>query len=217
MWKGHIRFQTPMLYAIGFISLFVSSGLSGPFLAAGRCSTFNCIRIHGYFVVGHFHSDHGSVAAIFGIFAATYYWFLKMFGRMMNEPLGKPLLHHAGRRTPFFMLMHYLGMAGQDTAIFANSLRSGIPGEAAAAADVHHLCGDYHDCGAVHFRDQPVLEHVQKDRRPSDNPWELGDDPLRWTTATPPPHDQFLAEWTPVVHRPGPYEYGAHPERRRIS
>src|SRR3977135_3637598 len=110
MYKGRIRFQTPMLYAIGFVSLFVSGGLSGPFLAQPVLD----IQLHDtYFVVGHFHLIMG-VAAIFGIFAATYYWFPKMFGRMMNETLGR--IHFfitlAGTYA-IFMPMHYLGMAGQ--------------------------------------------------------------------------------------------------------
>src|SRR5579871_6373957 len=110
MWKGHIRFDTPMLYAIGFVSLFVSGGLSGPFLAQPVLD----IPLHDtYFVVGHFHLIMG-VAAIFGIFAATHYWFPKMFGRMMNETMGR--IHFfitlAGTYA-IFMPMHYLGMAGQ--------------------------------------------------------------------------------------------------------
>src|SRR6266581_3733977 len=98
------------LMSIGFVSLFVSGGLSGPFLAQPVLD----IPLHDtYFVVGHFHLIMG-VAAIFGIFAATYYWFPKMFGRMMNERLGQ--IHFfitlAGTYA-IFMPMHYLGLAGQ--------------------------------------------------------------------------------------------------------
>ena len=158
MWKGRIRFQTPMLYAIGFVSLFVSGGLSGPFLAQPVLD----IQLHDtYFVVGHFHLIMG-VAAIFGIFAATYYWFPKMFGRMMNEPLGK--LHFfitlAGTYA-IFMPMHYLGMAGQ-TRRYSQFTEVAYQQKLLPLADVHHVCCDHHNRGAVHFRDQSVLEHVQR-------------------------------------------------------
>src|SRR5438128_2777342 len=108
--SGLVRFQTPMLYAIGFVSLFVSVGLSGPFLAQPVLD----IPLHDTaFVVRHFHLIMG-VAAIFGMFAGTYYWFPKMFGRMMNERLGQ--IHFfitlAGTYA-IFMPMHYLGLAGQ--------------------------------------------------------------------------------------------------------
>src|SRR5207237_246211 len=83
--RGRIRFTSPMLFAIGFVSLFVTGGISGPFLAQPVLD----IYLHEtYFVIAHFHLIMG-VASIFGIFAATYYWFPKMFGRMMNEPLAK--------------------------------------------------------------------------------------------------------------------------------
>src|SRR5499427_8385331 len=109
LWHGRIRMQSPMLYAIGFVSLFVAGGLSGPFLAQPVLD----IPLHDtYFVVGHFHLIMG-VAAIFGIFAGTYYWFPKMFGRMMNETAGN--IHFwitlVGTYA-IFMPMHYLGMAG---------------------------------------------------------------------------------------------------------
>src|SRR5438874_7880931 len=84
LWGGRIRLQTPMLFAIGFVSLFVSGGLSGPFLAQPVLD----IPLHDtYFVVGHFHLIMG-VAAIFGIFAASFYWFPMMFGLMLNERMG---------------------------------------------------------------------------------------------------------------------------------
>src|SRR5262250_2817946 len=77
---GRLRFFTPLLFAIGFVSLFVTGGISGPFLAQPVLD----IQLHEtYFVIAHFHLIMG-VASIFGIFAATYYWFPKMFGRMMQ-------------------------------------------------------------------------------------------------------------------------------------
>src|SRR6201998_3181666 len=108
LWRGKIRFSSPMLFAIGFVSLFVVGGISGPFLAQPVLD----IYLHEtYFVIAHFHLIMG-VASIFGIFAATYYWFPKMFGRMMNEPLAK--LHFwltfIGAYT-IFMPMHYYGMS----------------------------------------------------------------------------------------------------------
>src|ERR1700726_4680312 len=107
---GRVRFQTPMLYAIGFVSLFVSGGLSGPFLAQPVLD----IPLHDTaFVVGHFHLIMG-VAAIFGMFAGTYYWFPKIFGRMMNERWGRVHFFITLIGTYcIFMPMHYLGMAGQ--------------------------------------------------------------------------------------------------------
>jgi len=85
LWGGKIRLSSPMLFAIGFVSLFVSGGISGPFLAQPVLD----IPLHDtYFVTGHFHLIMG-VASIFGIFAATYYWFPKMFGRLMNESLAR--------------------------------------------------------------------------------------------------------------------------------
>src|SRR5439155_1536063 len=69
----------------GFVSVFVSGGISGFFLAQPSTDVY----LHGtYFVVAHFHFVMG-VAAMFGIFAGTYFWFPKMFGRLMNETLGK--------------------------------------------------------------------------------------------------------------------------------
>src|ERR1700692_1504325 len=110
LWGGRIRFHSPMLFEIGFVSLFVSGGISGPFLAQPVLD----IPLHDTaFVTGHFHLIMG-VASIFGIFAATYYWFPKMFGRMMNESLARWhfWLTFVGTYC-VFMPMHYAGMAGQ--------------------------------------------------------------------------------------------------------
>src|SRR5260370_12801191 len=107
--RGRIRFASPMLFAIGFVSLFVSGGISGPFLAQPVLD----IQLHDtYFVPAHFHLIMG-VASIFGIFAATYYWFPKMFGRMMNESMARWHFWFSFIGTyAIFMPMHYLRMAG---------------------------------------------------------------------------------------------------------
>jgi len=85
LWGARIRFTTAMLFAIGFVSLFVAGGITG--LVLGQTSLD--LPMHDtYFVTAHFHLVMG-VASIFGMFAATYFWFPKMFGRLMNESLGK--------------------------------------------------------------------------------------------------------------------------------
>src|SRR4030088_437992 len=85
LYGARLRLTTAALFALGFVSVFVSGGISGFFLAQPSTD----IYLHGtYFVVGHFHFVMG-VAAMFRIFAGTYFWFPKMFGRMMNERLAK--------------------------------------------------------------------------------------------------------------------------------
>ena len=198
MYTGRIRFQTPMLYAIGFVSLFVAGGLSGPFLAQPVLD----IPLHDTpFVVGHFHLIMG-VAAIFGIFAATYYWFPKMFGRMMSETLGR--IHFwitfVGTYS-IFMPMHYLGLAGQPRRYSQFT-------ELAYLKDLLPLNRFITYCAVITIAAQFVFLFnlfwsMWKGKRASDNPWEATT--LEWTTATPPPHDNFGGR-TPVVNH-GPYEY----------
>jgi len=196
--KGRIRFYTPMLFAIGFVSLFVSGGLSGPFLAQPVLD----IPLHDtYFVVGHFHLIMG-VASIFGIFGATYYWFPKMFGRMMNESLGK--LHFwltfIGTYA-IFMPMHYLGMAGHPRRY----------SQLTEVAYLHNLIpvqtfmtyAAFVTIAAQLIFVINLFWSMFKGPKASDNPWEATT--LEWTTVTPPPHDNFGGH-TPVVYH-GPYEY----------
>ncbi|HZQ24210.1 MAG TPA: cbb3-type cytochrome c oxidase subunit I [Terriglobales bacterium] len=198
IYKGRVRFDTPMLYAIGFVSLFVSGGLSGPFLAQPVLD----IPLHDtYFVVGHFHLIMG-VAAIFGMFAGTAYWFPKMFGRMMSESLGR--IHFfitlAGTYA-IFMPMHYLGLAGQTRRY-------------SQFTEVHYMTqlipvqrfmtyAAVITIGAQLIFVVNLFWSMFKGPKASDNPWEATT--LEWTTATPPPHDNFGGH-TPVVNH-GPYEY----------
>ncbi|MGA7423323.1 MAG: cbb3-type cytochrome c oxidase subunit I [Candidatus Sulfotelmatobacter sp.] len=199
MHKARIRFQTPMLYAIGFVSLFVSGGLSGPFLAHPVLD----IQLHDtYFVVGHFHLIMG-VAAIFGMFAATYYWFPKMFGRMMNETWGRVHFFITLIGTyAIFMPMHYLGIAG-------GTRRYSQYTEVAYLAKLMPIHRFMTYAAIITIAAQFIFVinlfwSMFKGKKASDNPWEATT--LEWTTATPPPHDNFGGV-TPVVYH-GPYEYG---------
>jgi len=109
LYGGNIRFNSASLYGIGFVSMFISGGLTGIFLGNSAID----IQLHDtYFVVAHFHIVMG-VAAFFGMFAGIYHWFPRMYGRFMNETLGK--LHFWGTLIgayAIFWPMHYLGMAG---------------------------------------------------------------------------------------------------------
>ena len=109
MWKGNIRFTVPMLFAIGFVSLFISGGLTGIFLGNSALD----YHLHDtYFVVAHFHIVMG-VSAFFGMFAGIYHWFPKMFGRFMNPTLG--YIHFFITIIGAYLIfwpMHYEGIAG---------------------------------------------------------------------------------------------------------
>ncbi len=109
LYKGNIRFNSASLFAIGFVSMFISGGLTGIFLGNSAID----IQLHDtYFVVAHFHIVMG-VAAFFGMFAGIYHWYPKLYGRLMNETLGK--IHFWGTLIgayAIFWPMHYLGMAG---------------------------------------------------------------------------------------------------------
>ena len=109
MYRGNVRLNSANLFAIGFVSMFISGGLTGIFLGNSAID----IQLHDtYFVVAHFHIVMG-VAAFFGMFAGIYHWYPKMFGRFMNETLGK--FHFWGTMIGAYVIfwpMHYLGMIG---------------------------------------------------------------------------------------------------------
>ncbi len=109
LYGGNVRFTSACLFSIGFVSMFISGGLTGIFLGNSAID----IQMHDtYFVVAHFHIVMG-IAAFFGMFAGIYHWFPKMYGRFMNETLGK--MHFWGTMIgayAIFWPMHYLGMAG---------------------------------------------------------------------------------------------------------
>ncbi len=109
LYQGDLHLRVPMLFAIGFVSFFISGGLTGLFLGNAPID----IQVHDtYFVVGHFHIVMG-VAAFFGMWAGVYHWFPKMYGRFMNETMGK--IHFWLTLISAYMVfwpMQYLGIAG---------------------------------------------------------------------------------------------------------
>ena len=141
LWGGKIQFKSPdaVCARVSFRCSFPAA-FPGLFLAQPAVDNM----LHAtYYVVAHFHLVMG-VAAIFGIFAATYFWFPKMFGRMMNEPLAK--LHFwftfVGAYC-IFMPMHFIGIAG-GIRRYADSFGGRFSGALAAGARVHDDCGVYH-------------------------------------------------------------------------
>ena len=199
MYRGKIRFHSPMLFAIGFVSLFVSGGLSGPFLAQPVLD----IPLHDtYFVPAHFHLIMG-VAAIFGIFAATYYWFPKMFGRMMSESMAQIHFWFSLIGTyAIFMPMHYLGLAGHPRRYSQLTELQYL--HALMPLQKFITYAAFVTIAAQFVFVANLFWSMFKGEKASDNPWEATT--LEWTTATPPPHDNFAGK-VPVVYH-GPYEYG---------
>jgi cytochrome c oxidase subunit 1 len=204
LWGAKIRFTSAMLFAIGFVSLFVSGGITGLFLG----QTGLDVQLHDtYFVVGHFHMIMG-VAAIFGMFAGTYYWFPKMFGRMMNEALGKIhfWLTFIGVNA-IFIPIHVMGIAGAPR-------RYAFHYDPATGEGFQYLAGIlplsrfvtyaaiFTAFAQILFLINLVWSWVKGPKAPM-NPWEATT--LEWTIPSPPPHDNFGGR-EPVVYR-GPYEY----------
>src|SRR5687767_755783 len=198
LWGGRIRFTTAMLFAIGFVSLFVAGGITG--LVLGQTSLD--LTMHDtYFVTAHFHLVMG-VASIFGMFAATYFWFPKMFGRLMNESLGK--FHFWVTFVGvycIFVPMHTMGIVGMPRR-FAQFT------EYEYLKTLHPLVVFVSIAAIATVLVQVVFYFnlfwsIFKGKRATQNPWDATT--LEWTTASPPPHDNFAGH-LPVVYR-GPYEF----------
>jgi cytochrome c oxidase subunit I len=198
LWNGRVQFTTAMLFTIGFVSLFISGGLSGLFLAG---HDFAEAAINDQFIAGHFHLVMG-VAATFAILGALFFWFPKMFGRRLNETLGKThfWLTFAGVYC-VFMPMHWMGLLAHSRAIQGSSLAPATAGtmlrEFITVATIATTAAQ-----AI-FLFNFVWSLRRGEQIDSVNPWRATT--LEWSVASPPPADN-LGRFEPVVYR-GAYEF----------
>jgi cytochrome c oxidase subunit 1 len=181
MWGGSISFETPMLWAIGFIFLFTVGGVTGVVLANGGVDNY----MHDtYYVVAHFHYVL-SLGAVFAIFGGFYYWFPKMSGHMYNEFLGKVhfILMFIGVNVIFFP-MHFLGLDGMPRR---------IPDYTPAYAEWNYVAtvGYMITVAGVAVFFLNLIWSFAAGKKAPDNPWGEGATTLEWTLSSPPPFHQF--------------------------
>jgi len=199
IWRGNIRFTPAMLFAIGFVSLFISGGLTGIWLGN---STID-IHVHDtYFVIAHFHIVMG-VSAFFGMFAGVYHWYPKMFGRYLNNTLG--YIHFwvtlAGAYLIFWP-MHYMGLAGVPRRYMNFEIWTSFN----KFGDLNHMISIV---TIVVFAVNLMFVFnffysIYKGRKVrTTNPWNATT--LEWTTPINPGHGNWDGE-IPEVHR-WPYDY----------
>ena len=192
LWRGNLRLTVPMLFCIGFVSLFITGGVTGIFLGNPAVD----VQLHDtYFVVAHFHIIMG-VAAFFGMWAGVYHWFPKMFGRHMNRTLG--YIHFWVTMISAYLVffpMHFMtgfprrywSFTNFETFNTMGSLQATITIAAFVvfSAQIIFLINFFYSI----FRGRPVTEK---------NPW--GATTLEWTTPIRPGHGNWEGE-IPTVHR----------------
>jgi cytochrome c oxidase subunit 1 len=179
LWRGNLTLDTPMLFALGFISVFTIGGLSGIYLAAFPVDW----QVQDtYFVVAHFHYVLFG-GAVFGILGGLFYWWPKMFGRLLDERLGKItfLLLFIGFNLTFFP-QHMLGLLGMPRRVYTYSEGGLWEGYNMASTIGSYVMG----VGVLVFV-WAVLKSI-KGRRAGNDPW-LGDTLEWYTTSPPPPHN----------------------------
>jgi len=205
LWGGRIRFTVAMLFALGFVSLFVTGGISGIFLGQPALDLY----LHDtYFVVGHFHMIMG-VAAIFGMFAATFYWFPKVTGRYLNETLGKIhfYLTFIGVYA-IFTPMHFLGIAGNPRR-YADFTNFDFLGKLLPVHTFMTWAAILTATAQLIFLFN-LIWSAKKGAKAPVNPWDATT--LEWTIPSPPPFDNFAGKHPVVNH--GPYEYSVPGARK---
>jgi cytochrome c oxidase subunit I len=199
LWRGNIRFTPAMLFAIGFVSLFISGGLTGIFLGNSALD----IHLHDtYFVVAHFHIVMG-VASFFGMFAGVYHWFPKMYGRYLNNTLG--YIHFWITIIGAYLIfwpMHYEGLAGMPRRYYDFSNWESFKMFGGLNQFISFVA-------LIVFATQLLFVFnffysIFKGRKvTTTNPW--GSNTLEWTTPIRPGHGNWPGE-IPEVHR-GAYDY----------
>jgi cytochrome c oxidase subunit I len=181
MWEGSITFDTPMLFAVGLISLFTIGGVTGVVLANAGVD----MALHNtYYVVAHFHYVL-SLGALFGIYSGFYYWIGKMSGRQYNETFGR--IHFwttfIGVNLTFFP-MHFLGVAGMPRRI------SDYP-DAFAGWNMVASLGSYISGASTLFFIFVVFHTLLAGKRVGNNYWGEGATTLEWTLSSPPPFHSY--------------------------
>ena len=197
IWRGSIHYTVPMAFAVSFVSMFVIGGLSGIFMASTPVDLF---VHHTYFIVAHFHYVLFG-GSMFAIFAAVYFWFPKMSGRMFNNTLG---WIHFWMTFVFFNLtffpMHNLGLGGMmrriaDPTVY-DCLKQLQPLNVICTIGAMGL-----GLATIPFVVNIVWSMRNGPKAPA-NPWNSTT--LEWTVSHPIPHGNFAV--TPTVYH-GPYEY----------
>ena len=181
MWGGSISLKTPMLWALGFIFLFTVGGVTGIVLSNAGLD----FALHDtYYVVGHFHYTM-SIAAVFGIFGAFYYWFSKMTGKEYSESLGKIhfWLTFIGVNVTFFP-MHFLGLAGMPRRV------PDYPDAYAGWQGISSI-GAYISAAGFLLFIYIVIKAFASDKKAAANPWGEGATTLEWSVSSPPPFHTF--------------------------
>jgi cytochrome c oxidase subunit 1 len=182
MWGGSIKFTTPMLYAVAFIPSFVGGGVTGVMLASAAAD----YQYHdSYFVVAHFHYVIvGGV--VFGLLAATHFYWPKMFGTMLNETLGKITfwLFLIGFHLTFF-IQHFLGLMGMPRRIFTF-----LPNQGLDAGNLISTIGAFFMAIATLILLINIVVTSVKNQKVGNDPWEDGRT-LEWAIPSPPPFYNF--------------------------
>jgi cytochrome c oxidase subunit 1 len=188
LYKADIRFNTPFLFAAGFILLFTWGGLTGLFLAALSVDIY---LTDTYFVVAHFHYVMVG-GSIFALFAGLYYWWPKMFGRMYDERWGRvaAVLIFVGFNLTFFP-QFIMGSKGMPRRYASYPAKFAIYHRVSTA-------GAYLTAAGFVIAGLNLFHSLRKGRPAPDNPW--GANTLDWRTPSPPPHDNFKV--APVADDP---------------